>query len=125
MRILFKGNIELIFDWCRKFPEKAPARLASMVPIFEGEGFHPITLRLINEYGNQQDVLSSLSSNMGSFSWVGSIIPLLESKRKLFNSLINHSIPEVVDWAKSNIYYVDKGIEREIQREDEERILYS
>ncbi len=123
--ILFKGNIELIFDWCRKFPEKAPARLASMVPIFEGEGFHPITLRLINEYGNQQDVLSSLSSNMGSFSWVGSIIPLLESKRKLFNSLINHSIPEVVDWAKSNIYYVDKGIEREIQREDEERILYS
>lgn len=123
--ILFKGDINLIFDWCKKFTEKAPARLASMVPILEGEGFHPIALRLINEYGNDRDVLSNLSSNMESFSWFGSIIPLLESKRKLFNSLINHSIPEVADWANRNSYYVSKEIAREQQREDEERFLYS
>jgi hypothetical protein len=123
--ILFRGDINLIFDWCNKFPEKAPVRLASMVPIFEGEGFHPITLRLINEFGNNQDVLSNLSSNMGSYSWVGSMIPLLKSKRKLFNSLKNHAIPEVADWAKRNICYMDKEIEREQQREDEERFLYS
>lgn len=123
--ILFRGDINLIFDWCNKFPEKAPVRLASMVPIFEGEGFHPITLRLINEFGNNQDVLSNLSSNMGSYSWVGSMIPLLKRKRKLFNSLKNHAIPEVADWAKRNICYMDKEIEREQQREDEERFLYS
>lgn len=123
--ILFKGNIELIFNWCEKFPEKAPKRLASMVPIFEGEEFHPIALRLINEHGQYQDVLNNLSSNMGCYSWVGSMIPLLKNKRKLFISIINHSIPEVVNWAKSNINYVDKEIEREQQREDEERLIYS
>ena len=122
--ILFLGKIERIFDWCKKYPEKAPARLASMVPIFEGEGFHPITKRFIDEFGENQEVVDNLGSNMGSFSWVGSIIPLLESKRKLFETLINHPKNIVSDWAKKNIYYADQEILREAGREDEEKFLY-
>lgn len=123
--ILFSGNIEMIFDWCKKYPTKAPVRLASMVPIFEGELFHPIAKRLIDEFGENHEVLANLGSNMGTYSWVGSTIPLLESKKKLFTSLLNHSILEVVDWAKRYIYYTDREIESERQREEEERFLYN
>lgn len=123
--ILFSGNIEKIFDWCKINPIKAPARLASMVPIFGNEGFHPITQRLIDEFGEMPDVLDNLRANMGSFSWVGSIIPLLKSKRKLYESLINHSKIEVREWAQRNIGYTDQEILREVQREEEQKFLYN
>ena len=96
-----------------------------MVPIFEGEGFHSITKRLIDEFGDMPEVLDNLGSNMGSFSWVGSTIPLLESKRKLFESLIIHPKNIVSDWAKRNIYYIAQDILREVQREDEDKFLYN
>jgi hypothetical protein len=123
--ILFLGNIERIFDWCKKYPEKASARLASMVPIFEEEGFHSITKRLIDEFGENHKVLDNLGANMGSYSWVGSTIPLLKSKRKLLESLITHPKIIVKEWSEKKIINLDQEILREIQREEEQKFLYS
>jgi hypothetical protein len=123
--ILFSGNIDSIFDWCKKNPIEAPKRLALMVPIFEEQGFHHITKKLIDDFGDNQELLDNLSCNMGSFSWVGSVIPLLDNKIKLFKSLFDHPIARVVEWAKRNVYYLEKDIQNEIQKEEEEKFLYS
>lgn len=85
-----------IFDWCKNNKPLAPARLAELVPNFEENGtWHPIVFRLINEFGNIQDVLNNLDANMGTFSWVGSIVPLLESQKEIFVQIQSHPIGNV------------------------------
>lgn len=122
--ILFDGDIEIIFNWCDKEKPLAPARVSELAPIFNGNNsnyseWHPIALRLINEYGDITDVLRSLSSNMGTYSWTGSIVALLEAKKKLFETLIEHPIDNVRKWALSNISYLEKDIEVEKNRDAE------
>ncbi len=117
--VLFEeGNIEHIFEWCKNKKPLAPARLAELTPIFDDNNskyskWHPIALRLINEYGYIEDVLRGLSSNMGTYSWTGSVVPLLEGKKELFQALYDHKFKEVDNWAKSYVNYIGKEIELE------------
>ncbi|MFV8332006.1 hypothetical protein [Flavobacterium sp. GSP14] len=122
--VLFDGDIDSIFRWCEKNKPLAPSRLAELTPIFENDNvdytnWHPIARRLIDEYGNIKEVLSHLSSNMGTYSWSGSVVPFLESKKELFKQLSNHKIESVREWANSYIGYLDKDIEREKNRDAE------
>jgi len=122
--VLFVGNIDMIFEWCKANCPLAPSRLAELVPIFNNDNqdyseWHPIALRLIDEYGQFEDVLSNLGSNMGTFSWTGSLVPYLESKKKLFSTIKNHSINEVSIWANKYLLYLDDDIKRERIRDEE------
>lgn len=122
--VLFVGNIDMIFEWCKANCPLAPSRLAELVPIFNNDNqdyseWHPIALRLIDEYGQFEDVLSNLGSNMGTFSWTGSLVPYLESKKKLFSTIKNHSINEVSIWANKYLQYLDDEIKRERIRDEE------
>ena len=126
--ILFEGDIEAIFKWCHEKKPLAPARLAELTPIFDNDNtdytkWHPIALRLINEFGEIVEVLSNLSSNMGTYSWIGSVVPLLESKKELFKSIVNHEKEEVRNWANSYLNYLDKDIERERNRDEESFLI--
>lgn len=122
--VLFEGDINSIFKWCENNKPLAPSRLAELIPIFDNTNtdyakWHPITLRLINEYGDIKEVLSNLSSNMGTYSWTGSVVPFLESKIELFKQLIDHKIELVREWASSHIGYLYKEIELAKNREAE------
>lgn len=122
--VLFEGDIDSIFRWCENNKPLAPVRLAELIPIFDNNNteyakWHPIALRLINEFGEIEEVLSHLSSNMGTFSWTGSLVPFLESKRELFKQLSNNRTERVRDWAISYISYLDHDIEREKNRDAE------
>jgi hypothetical protein len=121
--ILFDDNIDMIFEWCKEKQPLAPCRLAELVPIFGGDNsnspWNPITQRLIDEFGNIPEVLNNISCNMGNFSWTGSVVPLLESKKQLFESLSSHVFLEVRDWANKNLLYLDKDIETEKNRDAE------
>ena len=124
--ILFKEkNYAKLLNWCKENPEKAPERLASMVPIYKDQGFHPLVISLLDNYGDATNVLDSLSANMGSFSWVGSTIPLYQQRIDALESIIPHKNKTVEDWANQKIEWTKKDIEREQQREDEEKFLYS
>ena len=122
--ILFNGNIELIFEWCKSNQPMAPSRLAELVPIYGNENneysiWHPLARRLIDEFGNIQDVLRNLSSNMGTYSWTGSLVPLLEAKKQLFKSIENHEIQLVSEWATQYLTYADEQIRQEKNRDEE------
>lgn len=122
--VLFDGNIDAIFKWCEDNKPLAPSRLAELTPIFDSNNtdyanWHPVALRLINEYGDIKEVLIHLSSNMGTYSWSGSVVPFLESKKELFIQLSNHKIESVREWANSYVGYLEKDIEREKNRDAE------
>lgn len=121
----FSKNIETVFEWCKENPKKAPEIFAHMIPFFHGGEIHPLALRLLNEYGDQQLVLSAFDSSIHSYSWTGSVIPLLESRRNILQSIINHPIQEVANWAKRNVIYFEREIADERQKEAEEKFLYS
>lgn len=122
--VLFDGDIDSIFNWCADNKPIAPSRLAELTPIFDNNNtdyakWHPVAIRLIDEYGDIKEVLSHLNSNMGTYSWTGSVVPFLESKKELFKQLTNHRIELVREWATSYIGYLDKDIEAEKNRDAE------
>lgn len=122
--LLFQGNQGDIFNWAKKNKDVAPERLASLIPIFANDNnkydeLHPIAIRLLNEFGDVENVISNFSANMGTYSWTGSIVPLLESKKEVFKFLVNHKLENVRNWAQIRLSYIDKEIENEKNRDQE------
>ncbi len=122
--VLFDGDIDSIFSWCADNKPLAPTRLAELTPIFDNNNtdyakWHPVALRLIDEYGDIKEVREHLSSNMGTYSWTGSVVPFLQSKKELFNQLTNHKTESVREWVTAYIGYLNKDIEAEKNRDAE------
>ncbi len=123
--VLFLGDLEQILEWCRNNRPLAPNRLANMVPIFhetEPAKWHPFTLRLLDEFGDDDDFINKLSANMNSFSWTGSIVPLLQDKKTIIGTLKEHKFEKVREWAQVTSNLLDEAIRRE-GHEDIERYL--
>ena len=120
--LLFRQDhtAELI-GWCERDPQNNPPILMSMAPV-EGtsESFSPIVLELINRYGDNQRVLDSLASNMGTFSYTGSVIPLYESHLNMLRGLTSHPIERVRMWASRMIAGYEIRIDHEIEYEEEQ-----
>ncbi|AVM50236.1 hypothetical protein C4H12_07005 [Capnocytophaga sp. oral taxon 878] len=119
--ILFNNNIEKIIDWCNKNQPIAPTLIAELVPIYNEDRteWNPIAKRLIDEFGSIKEVLHGLEANMNSFSWSGSIVPLLESNKKLLESIVDNSNPIVSEWAQQNINELSKRIIQEKKKDEE------
>lgn len=86
---LFQCNIDIIKKVCLQESQGClPYRLAYLTPVFdysdkEEPSFSNFFYWLLDNFDSfkeQKGILSEFSSNMGSYSWVGSIIPLLEKK---------------------------------------------
>ena len=123
--ILFQtDNNKALLEWCAKYPNIAPERLMLMVPLFEEEHFSEIVIKLLNLYGEQEAVLTALSCNMGSFSFVGSVVPLYEKQYKSIEQLLTHDLEKVRTWAVKMQSYLKKQIEDEKNRDAEGYIRY-
>lgn len=128
---LFDINEELIKQLCLENPESAPARIASMVPCFEVDAdgnetelFSNWIIWLLDNFGEQKEVRDCISSNLGSFSWTGAISPYYEKNIKCFEQLLNHSKPEVREWAQSCIDDERKLLDMEKEKENFMKIKY-
>lgn len=125
---LFRGKLDVIFCWCNENEPLAPSRIASLTPIFaEGKNeqnplWHPVARLIIDKYGMYDDVLSELNSNIGTFSWSGSLIPYLKMEMKLMEEIQAHPIQQVADWAKSQILYLQRRMNYERDRDAERNI---
>jgi len=126
--IIFRNreNYKIILDWCNNYPDIAPVRMAHIMPLSVREGdeikWHPFSKDIINLYGNNEKVLSELSSNMASFGSIGSSVPYYVTQKKLLEDLKNHHIPKVKDWALKMLEYTERAIKQE-QLHDEEHYL--
>ncbi|KEO75448.1 hypothetical protein [Anditalea andensis] len=116
--VLFEGDINTIFNWCIDKKPLAPLRLAKLVPIY-GENnsnyseWHPYAKKLIDDFGYIKQVLSGLNVNMGTFSWTGSLVPLLEDQKSLFLTMQNHENQLISEWAIGNLNSLEMQIKQE------------
>jgi len=115
-----------ILEWCRLNSEKAPERIAHMMPLdvnVDGEIlWHPFSKSIIDEFGENEGVLSQLSSNMGTFGSIGSSVPYYNTQKVLLEKLIDHNLPKVKEWARKMLTYTNRIIKRE-SLEDEQRLI--
>lgn len=115
-----------ILAWCRKYPKIAPERIAHMMPLSVNENdeikWHPFSKKIIDEFGDNENLIRQLSSNMGSFGTVGSSVPYYQIQKKLLEELINHPIQRIRDWAINMLEYTERTIKKE-RLDDEERFF--
>lgn len=116
---LFTLNDDLLKKILEKQGIKTARMFASSCPVFgKSMQFSDWIIFLLDHYGNDKEVLDNLSQNLGSFSWTGSLVPLLEKKIKCFEKISNHQIPEVNEWAASNLKFLRKQKTAEETNED-------
>ncbi len=125
---LFQSDDGKIKEMCAKYPDEAPLKIAEMVPIFNyadsEQRFSDWFLWLLDEYADKEHVLNSLHANMNSFSWTGSIVPLLYKEKTCFEKIKNHKRPEVRKWVEACIRELDGNIRREENKEAYDRFRY-
>ena len=117
---------ERVLQWCDQHRNRAPKRLLEMLPLYDeaGNRFSDFVITLIDRYGDQEDVLNSLGCNMGSFSWVGSLVPLYEKQLSCITPLTEHPIEAVRVWARRTQSSLKEKIRRETNTDEERSALY-
>ena len=89
----------------------------------EGEPFpswSPFGTALLERYGDDPDVRSSLAANIYSGGWTGSAVPRLTRHREAYLELTRHPRAEVARWALDAVADLDAAIERERKRDEEQ-----
>jgi len=113
---------EGLLKWCKKNLPRGPVAIAHLTPVFSSEkektSWHPLARKLIDEFGNIEEVRNKLDSNLWSFSSVGSRAPYYQKRIDLLTELSNHPTKEVREWAASGIKYFEK--ERDAARSEAE-----
>lgn len=118
--------VETLFGWCHANPDKGPAFMAKVLPLFvEGAeatepSLHPMMARLLEEFGDRQDVLDALSSNMGGFFW-GSLADHYAQKVKGLSPLLEHRHSRVRRWMREMVDYYERSIEADRDDDAERR----
>lgn len=126
---LFQLGDERIKEMCKEYPQNAPVRIAELVPVYstainEADSFSPLFLWLLDEYGDNDHVLSGLHSNIHSYSWTGSTYSLFKQHKKCFEKLLKHSREKVRLWVERCIKEIDSELQRQRDEDDYMRLHY-
>lgn len=105
---LFQCDNEKLKQACVAKPDILPERLAGMCPVCnfgengEWTGLSDFFLWLADNFGDNQSVLNSFDSNVGTygFSAVGSMKGYYNSRANLFKPLFDHPNDNVARWAR-------------------------
>ena len=110
--VLFKrDHTDEFLLWCEKNPTMAPQRLVDLMPVTtDNKVFTPLLLKILDKYGNQENVLIALESNLRTFAVIGSAIPLFENQISMLSTLTTHSNSKVREWANKQIAFLKKCI---------------
>lgn len=123
---------DILFAWCHAHPEVGPAFLAQFIPVLtsqrpqEGGGvLHPIAKRLLDEFGDRDDVLKRLVGNMHTFGWSGSLSTYYTLYDAPLRSLMNHPIGAVRRWAKTMLDQMKASAEAAKTEDDEQHAQWN
>ena len=118
---------ETIFAWCHAHPEAAPSFTASVLPVLaatwkdeKAEILHPLTQRLLDEFGYRDDVRDTIELKMHTSGWVNLEVNKYKPFMEPLNRLHEHPNPDVQEWAK-NLSRRLVTEEEKAQTRDEER----
>ena len=118
-----------LFAWCHANPEIAPAFVAECLPVLNltgnhSEGFrlHPVTLRLINEFGEFGSVRRALETNIHCYSGVSSTAEYYSRFKEPLELLQNHQKPKVRRWADKMCEKIKRLVNHEGNHEAEREL---
>ena len=120
--------VDTLFAWCHAYPDQAPAFAAKIVPVFgDSESdptVHPVLVRLIEEFGDREDVDSAIVGNMHTGGWAGPEEGYWTPYQEPVGKLLNHPSPKVRKWAKDTLRWLAKTIDAARTRDAEEEALF-
>ena len=101
---------DTLFAWCHAHPDQAPAFVATVVPVITNHSaaaadssLHPVMARLIDEFGERQDVQQAVGSNIFTFGWSGSPTTYFALYEKPLITLLQHPKPRVRRWQRPRL----------------------
>ena len=112
--------VATLFSWCHAHPDAAPAFAARLLPVFkpgEEQALHPTLSKLIDDFGERKDVLDGITSNIGTYGWVGSMTGYYRQFLAPVRALEHHPTAAVRRWATRTTRWLETNIER--ARDDE------
>lgn len=128
---LFQCNHEVLKAACYRHPSVLPRRFAKMCPVYKysengkEQEFSDFFLWLCDNFGDQKEMLSAFSSNMGTYSWVGvnGFSNFSAERIPCIKQLLSHHNPNVKEWAETELESVRKEVVREQGKEAYERMI--
>ena len=98
---------DTLFAWCHSHPEQAPAFVAQTILFLASDNsesgpvsVHPVMIRLLENFGDRENVISATMDNMRSGGWCGSQAAFYERRREPIKHLLEHPNNNVRRWAK-------------------------
>ena len=114
---------KILHDWCMSEPDTAPLFVARTTDVYleESDEFKISTRAqfLIDEYGDNDEVLNALSASMYSIAFWGSAVPIYRKKVSVLKPLLKHDIETVRVWAEIIISDLQACVKQETQRDEE------
>ena len=105
--------------------DSTPLKTNGMQENIKPERFSDLFLWLVDNYANQKGVLEGLHANLGSYSWTGSVIPLIKSEIRCFEQIKNHENPRVREWVEKCLNGLQLEYSNERNHEEYMRLHYS
>jgi hypothetical protein len=113
---------EKLLKWMDQFPNEAPQKIIDFVRSYFTEGdkysWNPLFLKMFKKYHSNLNFKNSLSSELHSYTWAGSLVPLFEGRKSLFVQLLDHPEQAIKDFAIENVKYFEENIKREKRRDE-------
>lgn len=122
--LMFRLPEDFLFDWAENNPDFGPMFLARATPIYKQDEngnivASPMAIKIADRFGDNEDVLSALSSFAGIKSWGGSRVPDLKAEEIAYKYFEQHSNVHVRAWAARNLEYISKIIVKETKQDEE------
>lgn len=102
--------VDTLFAWCHAHPERAPAFAARIVPALATDladsadrSLHPVMLRILDEFGDREDVQHAVTSNIQTGGWVGPEADHWELYKEALTKLQEHPRPKVRRWVQTTL----------------------
>lgn len=119
---------DVLFAWCQAQPNIGPSFVASVAPVLASndptepnQQFHPVIRRLLDEFGNREEVLRRIEQNMHTFGWAGSLTTYFGLYQAPLKSLENHPKGPVRRWAKKMLASIERNISEARDDDDEQQ----
>jgi len=114
----------LLLSWCRNKPAVGPRFLARYVPLLQiapdgKKTWSELVQALLAEFGQNDQVLRALTSNIWTFITWGSAAPYYEQYVEPLKSLLNHRHSAVRDWARAVLAAINQDMEGARRRAEE------
>ena len=118
---------DVLFAWCRANPDGAPALTATLLPVLEtynrdaqGPALHPWMARLLEEFGDSDDVLSAVGGNIHSYAgWGPPTAYYALHEAPLLHLRDEHASARVRRWARATLREIAAESEG-FRRQDDE-----